>query len=92
MISKLTLDKAGRVVIPKPVRDELQLAPGDTFELESVGENLVLRPVSQRSTMIKKDGAWLIKTGKSLSVEDVNDVIRSVRDDRDLGNFGSLRK
>jgi AbrB family looped-hinge helix DNA binding protein len=30
MTSKLTLDKAGRVVLPKPLRDRLQLVPGDT--------------------------------------------------------------
>ncbi len=31
-MNRLTLDKAGRVVLPKPVRDELQLSPGD-FEV-----------------------------------------------------------
>jgi AbrB family looped-hinge helix DNA binding protein len=35
MTSRLTVDKAGRVVLPKPVRDELQLSPGDSLELES---------------------------------------------------------
>jgi AbrB family looped-hinge helix DNA binding protein len=38
MTTKLTLDKAGRVVIPKPLRDELNLEPGDALQLEAEGE------------------------------------------------------
>jgi AbrB family looped-hinge helix DNA binding protein len=33
MNSKVTLDQAGRVVLPKKVRDELHLSPGDTLEV-----------------------------------------------------------
>ena len=29
----VTMDKAGRVVLPKRVRDELRLLPGDTLDL-----------------------------------------------------------
>lgn len=39
----VTLDKAGRVVIPKTVRDALRLAPGDTLALQSDGDRVVLR-------------------------------------------------
>src|SRR5260370_18338859 len=45
--TKLTLDKAGRVVLPKPLPDRLQLAPGDTLHLESEGERITLPPVRQ---------------------------------------------
>jgi AbrB family looped-hinge helix DNA binding protein len=54
MAAKLTLDKAGRVVLPKPLRDRLQLAPGDTLHLESEGECITLRPVRQ-NVMLKKE-------------------------------------
>jgi AbrB family looped-hinge helix DNA binding protein len=33
MTTPVTLDKAGRVVLPKPVRDEMQLCAGDSLEL-----------------------------------------------------------
>jgi len=57
--TKLTLDKAGRVVLPKPLRDRLQLAPGDTLHLESEGENITLRPV-RKNVMLKKElGVWV---------------------------------
>ena len=54
MTTILTLDKAGRVVLPKPLRDELELAAGDTLELESRGEQITLRPV--RGAVPSSDG------------------------------------
>ncbi len=36
----VTLDEAGRVALPQELRDQLQLTPGDTLELEAEGEQL----------------------------------------------------
>ena len=44
METTVTVDKAGRMVLPKEVRDELQLAPGDTLDLASDGGLVTLRP------------------------------------------------
>lgn len=44
MTARLTIDADGRIVIPKPLRDEFDLAPGDTLEMETTGENITLRP------------------------------------------------
>jgi AbrB family looped-hinge helix DNA binding protein len=59
MTTKLTLDKAGRVVLPKPIRDRLQLAPGDTLHLESEGDRITLRPVRQNVMLKKELGVWV---------------------------------
>jgi len=53
MTARLTIDKAGRVVIPKRLRDKLHLAPGDAFQLESSEEEIVLRPVRQELSLRK---------------------------------------
>jgi AbrB family looped-hinge helix DNA binding protein len=37
MATHLTIDKAGRIVIPKSLREELGLEPGDSLEMEKVG-------------------------------------------------------
>lgn len=69
MATKLTLDKAGRVVLPKPLRDRLQLASGDTLNLESVGESIILRPVRQNVMLKKELGVWVYQgepTGASI--------------------------
>jgi AbrB family looped-hinge helix DNA binding protein len=40
MTTKLTLDRAGRVLIPKTLRKELHLGPGDSLQLDSAGEEI----------------------------------------------------
>jgi AbrB family looped-hinge helix DNA binding protein len=92
MTARLTLDKAGRVVIPKRLRDELHLSSGDSLEIESHGDECILRPVREEATMFKKDGMWVIKTGKPLTVEDVNAVIESVREERHRQILGDWPK
>jgi AbrB family looped-hinge helix DNA binding protein len=59
MTSKLTLDKAGRVLIPKPLRQELRLGPGDTLQLESEGEQITLRPMRAKALLKKERGVWV---------------------------------
>ena len=42
----VTIDRAGRIVIPKGVRDRLDLTPDLELELEVVGERIqIARPV-----------------------------------------------
>ena len=60
MTTTLTLDKAGRVVLPKPVRDELQLAAGDSLVLESSEEGIMLRPLRGAAGLRKKQGVWVL--------------------------------
>lgn len=82
MNTTLTVDKAGRVVLPKPVRDELQLAAGDSLELESSEDRIVLRPVRGTAGLRKKQGIWVFRTGQPISAESVNKTIRQIREER----------
>ncbi len=88
MTSRLTVDKAGRVVLPKPVRDELQLHPGDSLELESSEQQIVLRPVRGNGPLRKKRGIWVFRTGEPLSAKTVSGAIAEVRRERDRQNIG----
>jgi AbrB family looped-hinge helix DNA binding protein len=90
MAIQLTVDKAGRVILPKPVRDELQLSPGDSLELESSEQQIVLRPVRGSGPLRKKHGIWVFRSGEPLSTKTVNDVMKDVRRDRDRHNLGAL--
>lgn len=54
MTDKLTLDKAGRIVFRKPVRDQLRLGPGDALRLETEGEVITLRLV-RPNVMLKEE-------------------------------------
>jgi len=80
MNTKLTLDKAGRVVLPKPLRDRLQLAPGDTLHLETEGERITLRPVRQNVMLKKEFGVWVYQ-GESTDTS-ITDLLDRERENR----------
>ncbi len=82
MNTTLTVDKAGRVVLPKPVRDELQLSAGDALELESFGDHIVLKPTRGNVGMRQQDGLWTFRTGAPISAESVDATIRGIREER----------
>lgn len=83
MTTKLTLDKAGRVVLPKPLRDELELAAGDILELESRGEQITLRPVRGSAPLRKERGIWVYRTGQPLAAATTDRTLREIREQRD---------
>jgi AbrB family looped-hinge helix DNA binding protein len=84
----VTIDKAGRVVIPKEVRDELRLEAGDTLALESEGERVTLQPVRGGTPLQKERGVWVFHGGKPLSLDEANQIVREAREPRDRRNIG----
>ena len=87
-MSTVTLDNAGRVLIPKNLRDELRLEPGDKLELESEGERVTLRPVRATSPLRKERGVWVFRSGSKISAADTDKAIRAIREQRDRRNRG----
>jgi len=83
MTTKLTLDKAGRVVLPKPLREELLLGPGDALELESEGEKITLRPLRGAGPLRRERGVWVYRTGRPLTAATTDETLRQVRQERD---------
>jgi len=88
MNSRLTLDKAGRIVIPKPLRDELHLEAGDTLEMESSGERITLRPIRGTGPLTKEHGVWVFRTGQPLPASATDEMLQRIREERDLANLG----
>jgi AbrB family looped-hinge helix DNA binding protein len=58
------VDKAGRIVLPKPVRDRLGLKAGASLEVSENADGLLLRPANSRSSLVKRNGRW-VYTGKA---------------------------
>lgn len=82
MIAKLTIDKAGRIVLPKPVREQLQLVPGDQLELESLDDRITLRPFRGTAQLRRKRGVWVFRCGEPLSSVTVQKTFEQVRRER----------
>jgi AbrB family looped-hinge helix DNA binding protein len=88
MNTKLNLDKAGRIVLPKPIRDELQLEPGDELEISLSEEEITLRPARRKAALKKKQGVWVFRAGESLSQKTVEATIDRIRPERTSKNPG----
>jgi AbrB family looped-hinge helix DNA binding protein len=88
MTTTVTLDKAGRVVIPKPVRDQMHLDAGDELELSFEGESMTLRPVRVPTRLRKKHGIWVFGGTERITAEETDSVLRGVRGQRDRQNRG----
>jgi AbrB family looped-hinge helix DNA binding protein len=80
MTTKLTLDRAGRVLIPKTLRQELHLGPGDSLQLNSEGGKITLRPVRPKALLKKELGVWVYQGEPThASIPDLIDQEREKR-------------
>jgi len=72
---RTTIDKAGRLVIPKAMLDRLGLHPGEV-ELTADGAALRVEPVSGDS-LVERDGRMVIPSSGSRLTDD---LVRELRD------------
>ena len=61
---RTTVDRFGRVVVPKSMRERLGMRAGTEIEIEEVQGQLSLRVVEDRSPLIMKEGV-LVFTGEA---------------------------
>ena len=88
MSNKVTLDRAGRVVIPKTLRDELRLSAGDTLDLTVKGDEVTLRPRRGATPLQKERGVWVFRTGEPLTAAETDEALRNLRSERQRRNAG----
>ena len=73
---RATVDSAGRVVLPKPLRDALGLEAGSTVDISFYGSGLHLVPDGRTARLVEEDGV-LVATGEA-EIDD--DVVQSLVD------------
>ena len=56
---KIRVDKSGRVVFPKPLRQRLGVTAGADLEVVEQPGGILLRPVQQLPSMVLVDGFWV---------------------------------
>jgi AbrB family looped-hinge helix DNA binding protein len=79
----ITIDAAGRVVIPQALRRRLGLQGGSKLEIEEVDGAIVLRPARRVRVEIAEDGLPIIRAPEDtqpLTTEDVRRVLEEVRE------------
>jgi AbrB family looped-hinge helix DNA binding protein len=55
-----TIDRAGRVVIPKRLRDSLRLHPNTRLRVVERDRRIVLEPIEEEPLLIRRDGLVLL--------------------------------
>jgi AbrB family looped-hinge helix DNA binding protein len=61
---RCTIDGAGRLVIPKAMRDRLGLGPGGAVEVELTSDGVLVTPADLGTAVIERvDGFPVVRTG-----------------------------
>lgn len=78
MPQRIAIDGAGRVVIPKAIRDSLGLHSGIELEIGADAERIILEPVAQEAPMTERGGILIV--GGELAGEAID--AKAVQDER----------
>jgi AbrB family looped-hinge helix DNA binding protein len=86
------IDQAGRIILPKDVRQELAIKPGDTFKVSIEGVAVTLTPNKERTGFVRKGKALVFSTAgnETLSEETVQQILESGRAEHDSRNVEGL--
>jgi AbrB family looped-hinge helix DNA binding protein len=87
------IDQAGRIVLPKNVRQELAIQSGDTFKVSVAGSSVTLTPNKESAGFVRKGKALVFTTAGNaiLREETVQAILESSRADYDLRSVEGLR-
>ena len=91
MSSTITIDKAGRIVLPKPLRDQFRLKGGAKLRIESVGDHLELTPEQppQAAPLKRSNGLWVVAaSGNPCDALDALEALEADRKNRELSIVG----
>ena len=79
-----TIDRDGRVVVPKALRDRFNLVAGTELEIEATADGMKLRKVDTAPSLVRKEG-FLVHHGALRATLDIAEFIRAERDTRSRG-------
>lgn len=79
MKETIQIDRAGRVVLPKPLRQRFRLHGGDLLTLEIKGDAIELRPAKSAATLKRVNGVLVHNGGGKLPNRD---LVAEAREER----------
>jgi len=81
MSTTVEIDKTGRIVVPKSLRDALHLVPGTRLKIERSGDTLTLEQDFPEPRLEMIDGLWVMTGGPRVNI-DIPEVIRQGYEER----------
>jgi AbrB family looped-hinge helix DNA binding protein len=79
---ELSIDKFGRVVIPKKLREHLGVGAGLKVEVKEAPDGILLRPVRRESGLMMKDGVLIHRGSGKESHIDWDKLVEEDREER----------
>lgn len=88
------IDPAGRIVLPKRVRQELAVKAGDTFKVSISGSAVVLTPARTTAGFVRKGKALVFCAPgrKTVSTEEINQILEATRTEHIDNQLKGLRR
>jgi AbrB family looped-hinge helix DNA binding protein len=79
---QVSIDKAGRIVVPKPIRDRLGLRPDTALEIVESPEGILLKSPSPESVWRHDENGHLVYTGGAPAGIHWNTLVDDMREER----------
>lgn len=79
---RTTIDRAGRIVVPKALRDRLNLEAGAPLEIVARDGRLEIEPVAAPMRLVQRNGGLVAVADEPLarlSAQDVRAVVEAMR-------------
>ena len=74
------IDKAGRVVLPKWVREGANLLPGDELKVSLDGQRIQLEPAVEDAGLVRKGQALVFRSNSGKTV--TSELVEELREER----------
>jgi AbrB family looped-hinge helix DNA binding protein len=79
---ELSIDKFGRVVIPKKLREHLGVGMSLKVEVKETPDGILLKPVRRQSGLMMKDGILILRGGGDNSHINWDTLVDDEREER----------
>lgn len=74
-----TIDAAGRIVVPKLLRDRLGLEAGATVDISLYGDGLHISPAGRTARLEERNGRLVAVSDTAVTDDDIFDLVESIR-------------
>ncbi|GAC1422357.1 MAG: AbrB/MazE/SpoVT family DNA-binding domain-containing protein [Acidobacteriaceae bacterium] len=80
---ELTIDKFGRIILPKKIREHMGVGAGLKVEVKETADGVLLTPARGKSGLVMKEGILILAGSAENSAEiDWNSLVADEREER----------
>ena len=80
---KMVIDRVGRVVVPKPLRDQLGLQPGAELDASIEDGRLIATPTGAEVFLVNQDGRLVATTTEPVPPMAQEELLRLIDEGRE---------